>query len=67
LQSGSPKRRAPKLDGELGKSRNVDPKLGPARKTAGVRNLPRIDRKNGLTTGSANELVIIESPVKKIS
>ena len=26
----------------------VDPKLGPVRKTAGVRNLPKIERKNAL-------------------
>jgi hypothetical protein len=57
LQSGSPKRRVPKTEPETTKARNVDPKLGPPRKTAGVRNLPKIDRKNGLNAGSGDELV----------
>ncbi len=27
--------------------RSIDPKMGPVRKTAGVRNLPKIERKQG--------------------
>ncbi len=59
-QGGSPKRRGNKNEAETASPNNgksTDPKLGPIRKTAGVRNLPKIERKNGIGSSGLDDLV----------
>ena len=68
--SGSPKRRANKSEpGENGSMNGkVDPKLGPVRKTAGVRNLPKIERKKGLgSLGSGGDEFTSHPPLPPTS
>jgi len=58
-QGGSPKRRGNKTEAEISSPNNgkiTDPKLGPIRKTAGVRNLPKIERKNGIGSSGSEDL-----------